>query len=125
MFLYECNIYGLSLVSCIDFNTATGAGIILKITSNAKVAALISSVDKSLYDSYQCSLGAAIKCSYYELANKQWSDSMITLNPPQLLTIALPGKFPVANSLNGWNPKLFSSPFEWGYYKKVYADMFK
>jgi len=85
MFLYECNIYGISLTSCIDFNTATGAGTILKITSNANIAALFTYIDTTLHDSYQCDEGAAMKCSYYELANKQWSDSVITLNPPAIL----------------------------------------
>jgi len=44
--------------------------MILKITSNANTAALLTYIDTTLHDAYTCTEGAATKCSYYELANK-------------------------------------------------------
>lgn len=68
--------------------------------------AFYKNVHKSLSSNYGCKNEGY--CTDHELIAKQWINGSITSNPPQ----EIQAKFPKAESLSTWFPKIIPEPFE-------------
>ncbi|EWS74554.1 transmembrane protein, putative (macronuclear) [Tetrahymena thermophila SB210] len=107
--IYECKMYMLYSPQCEQYNFIYNFDVVNQV---------IKEVDLQMYNQYQC-ISKIEKCSYYEIAAKQWYNLEVIRKLPDAAVPYLPkGRDSVAQ----WIPNL--QPYEWGYYVEKYGQTF-
>ncbi|EAR95014.2 transmembrane protein, putative (macronuclear) [Tetrahymena thermophila SB210] len=107
--IYECQMYMLYSPQCKQYNFIYNFDVVNQV---------IKEVDLQMYNQYQC-ISKIEKCSYYEIAAKQWYNLEVIRKLPAAAVPYLPkGRDSVAQ----WIPNL--QPYEWGYYVEKYGQTF-
>ncbi|KAL4441122.1 hypothetical protein ABPG74_002072 [Tetrahymena malaccensis] len=106
--IYECKIYLMYSPQCqqnyiYNFNVVNN---------------VIQEVDQQMHLHYQC-ISEIEKCSYYEIAAKQWNNLEAIHKLPSAAVPYLPSG---RDSVAQWIPNL--QPYEWGYYVEKYGKTF-
>ncbi|KAL4496216.1 hypothetical protein ABPG72_012953 [Tetrahymena utriculariae] len=121
--LYECNMYGGFSGYCNSLNDLFGSkNFIEQLTSQdlPLIQGAIQFADGQMKTTYNCYTSAQ-KCSYYEIAVKQWYNMEIIRNIPQVLKGEIPN--PGTDTLKQWAP-ILPHAYEWGYYAEHFNDTF-
>ncbi|EAR89297.2 CD36 family protein (macronuclear) [Tetrahymena thermophila SB210] len=123
--LYECNMYGGFSEYCNSLNVLFGnKNFIQQLTSDALplIQKAIQFADSQMQTAYNCQNEVQKKCSYYEIAVKQWYNMEIIRNiPPILIQAGFPN--PGTDTLKQWAHEL-PHAYEWGYYVEHFKDTF-
>ncbi|KAL4446619.1 hypothetical protein ABPG74_005557 [Tetrahymena malaccensis] len=119
--LYECNMYGGFSAYCGSLAAQLGnKNLISQLSQVDLVQGAIQFADGQMKTTYNCYTNA-LKCSYYEIAVKQWYNMEIIRNIPAVLKGLIPDYG--TDTLKQWVHDL-PHAYEWGYYAEHFKDTF-